>query len=82
MITMNDNSAQVDYESETESAKLVTDDSQITDFTQVACCAFTGEPEVEGDRQSRVALISDNLAMEDDDKFSLKLYLSRMLGLK
>ena len=82
MITMNDNSAQFDYESETESVKFVSDDSQITDFTQVASCAFTGEPAVEGDRQSRAALISDNLAMEDDDKFSLKLYLSRMLGLK
>jgi hypothetical protein len=82
MITMNDNSAQDDYESETESAKFVSDDSQITDFTQIACCAFTGEPTVEDDRQSRAALISENIAMEDDDKFSLKLYLSRMFGLK
>lgn len=82
MITMNDNSALVEYESESESAKSVSDDTQNTDFTQVACCAFAKKPEKPGSRQARAELINENSAMEEDRSFSLGHFFSRLLGLK
>ena len=82
MITMNDNSALAEYETESESAQLVPDDTQNTDFTQVACCAFTDEPENPASRQARADLINDSIATEEKQPFSLKLFFSRLLGLK
>jgi hypothetical protein len=79
---MNDNSALTEYESESESAQSVNDDTQNTDFTQVACCAFTDEPEKPGSRQARTDLINDSIATEEDQPFSLKHFFSRLLGLK
>ena len=82
MITMNDNSALAEYETESESAQLVPDDTQNTDFTQVACCAFTDEPEKPGNRQARADLINDSVATDEERPFSLKHFFSRLLGLK
>jgi hypothetical protein len=82
MITMNDDSALAEYEAESESAQSVPDDTQNTDFTQVACCAFTDEPEKPGSRQARADLINDSTAAEEEQPFSLKHFFSRLLGLK
>ena len=79
---MKDNGALAEYETESESAKLVNDDTQNTDFTQVACCAFTDEPEKPGSRQTRADLINDSIATEEEQPFSLKHFFSRLLGLK
>jgi hypothetical protein len=79
---MNDDSALADYEAESKSAQSVPDDTQNTDFTQVACCAFTDEPEKPGNRQARADLINDSIAAEEEQSFSLKLFFSRLLGLK
>lgn len=79
---MNNDSAIIDYEAESKSAQLLTDDTQNTDFTQVACCAFGKKPEDPGNREVRAALIQENIEMEEDRPFSLKHTISRMLGLK
>jgi len=79
---MNDNSALAEYEAESKSAESVNDDTQNTDFTQVACCAFTEEPEKPGSRQARADLINENMATEEVRSFSLGHFFSRMLGLK
>jgi hypothetical protein len=79
---MNDDSALADYKAESESAQLVNDDTQNTDFTQVACCAFTDEPENPSNRQARANLINDSIATEEEQPFSLKHFFSRLLGLK
>ena len=82
MITMNDNSALAEYKAEGESAQSVNDDTQNTDFTQVACCAFNDEPEKPGSRQARADLINDSIATQEKQPFSLKHFFSRLLGLK
>jgi len=82
MITMNDNRALAEFETESESAQLVPDDTQNTDFTQVACCAFSDEPEKPASRQARADLINDSIATEEERPFSLKHFFSRMFGLK
>ena len=82
MITMNDNGALAEYEAESESAQSVPDDTQNTDFTQVACCAFTDEPEKPASRQARADLINDSIDTEEKQPFSLKHFFSRLLGLK
>jgi hypothetical protein len=77
---MNDNNAAASYESESESAQLVSDDTQNTDFTQVACSAFKEEPVEQGSRDARAALISDSI--EEEQPVTIKLFISRLLGLK
>lgn len=77
---MNDNSATVDNESESESADLVSDDTQNTDFTQVACSVFKEESVDQGSRKARTALINENT--EEEEPATLKHFVSRMLGLK
>ncbi len=79
---MNDNSALADYEAESKSAKSVPDDTQNTDFTRVACCAFTDEPEKPGNRQARADLINESMTVEEDRSFSLGHFFSRLFGLK
>jgi len=79
---MNDDGALAEYEAESESARSVPDDTQNTDFTQVACCAFTDESEKPGSRQARADLINDSIAAEEKQPFSLKHFFSRLLGLK
>ncbi len=79
---MNDNGALAEYEAESESARAVPDDTQNTDFTQVASCAFTDEPEKPGSRQARADLINDSIAAEEEQPFSLKHFFSRLLGLR
>jgi len=82
MITMNDNRALAEFETESESAQLVSDDTQNTDFTQVASCAFTDESEKPDDRQARADLINESMAANEDRSFSLGHFFSRLLGLK
>ncbi len=82
MITMNNNSAVVDYDNESESAQSVSDDTQNTDFTQVASCAFGGEPVEPGNRQARSDLILGSIAIEEEGSGSLKLFFERVFGIK
>ena len=77
---MNDNSAAANYESESKSAQLASDDTQNTDFTQIACSAFKEESTDQGSRETRAALISDSI--EEEQPVTVKLFISRMLGLK
>jgi hypothetical protein len=80
MIIMNNDRAAANYESESESAQLVPDDTQNTDFTQVACSVFKEEPADQGSREARAALIKDSI--EEDQPVTIKLFISRLLGLK
>ena len=80
MIKTDNNSAAANYESESESAQLVSDDTQNTDFTQIACSVFKEEPEDQGSREARAALISDSI--EEEQPVTVKLFISRMFGLK
>jgi len=77
---MNDNSAAAKYESESESAQLVPDDTQNTDFTQIACSVFKEESVDQSSRNARAALISDSI--EEEQPVTMKLFFSRLLGLK
>ena len=77
---MDNNSAAANYESESESAQLVSDDTQNTDFTRITCSAFKEESVEEGGRKARAALISDSI--EEEQPVTVKLFISRMLGLK
>ena len=78
---MSNDSALIDYETESESAQLLTDDTQNTDFTQVACCAFGEQPEKQGSRQARAELINESIEMEAKQSFSIKHFFSRLFGL-
>ena len=77
---MNDNSTAANYKSESESAQLVSDDTQNTDFTQIACSVFKEEPVDQNSRDARVALIND--CIEEEQPVTIKLFISRLLGLK
>lgn len=79
---MNDNSAIAEFEAESKSAELVPDDTQNTDFTQVACCAFPDEPEKPNSPQARADLINENLTSKEERSSSLGLIFNRMFGLK
>lgn len=79
---MNNNSAVVDYQTESESAQLVTDDTQNTDFTQIACCAF-GDKSVEtGKRQDRSDRILESTPTEQAPSGSVKHFFARVFGFK
>jgi hypothetical protein len=80
MIIMNDNSATADYKAESEPANLVPDDTQNTDFTQVACSVFKEEDVDQGSRKARSALINENI--EEEQPATLRHFFSRLLGLK
>jgi hypothetical protein len=80
MIIMNNNSTAGNYKSESEAAQLVPDDTQNTDFTQIACSVFKEEPADQGSREARAALISDSI--EEDQPVTIRLFISRLLGLK
>ena len=79
---MNNDSALIDYETESESAQLLPDDTQNTDFTQVACCVFGEQPEESDSRQARAELINESIEKEAKQPFSIKHFFSRLLGLK
>lgn len=78
---MSNDSALIDYETESESAQLLTDDTQNTDFTQVACCALGEQPEKQDSRQARAELINESIEMEAKQSFSIKHFFSRLFGL-
>ncbi len=78
---MSNDSALVDYETESESAQLLTDDTQNTDFTQVTCCAVGEQPEEQGSRQARAEPINESIEMEAKQSFSIKHFFSRLFGL-
>ena len=79
---MRNDSALIDYETEGESAQLLPDDTQNTDFTQVACCALGEEqPEEQGSRQARAELINESIELEAKQSFSIKHFFSRLFGL-
>ena len=86
MIIMNNDRAAANYKSESESAQLVPDDTQNTDFTRITCSAFKEESVEEGGRKARAALISDSIEESDSNEegqpFTIKLFISRLLGLK
>lgn len=78
---MSNDSALIDYETESESAQLLTDDTQNTDFTQVACCAFGEQPEEPGSRQAGAEQITESIEIEAKQSFSIKHFFSRLFGL-
>ena len=77
---MNENNAAASFESESQSAQLVSDDTQNTDFTQIACSVFKEESVDQGSRDARAALI--NASIEEEQPVTIKLFISRLLGLK
>ncbi len=79
---MRNDSALIDYETESDSAQLLPDDTQNTDFTQVACCAFGEAPEEQGSRQARTELINESIEPEAKQSFSIKHFFSRLFGLR
>ena len=78
---MSNDSALIDYETESESAQLLTDDTQNTDFTQVACCALGEQPEEPGSRQAGAEQINESIEIEAKQSFSIKHFFSRLFGL-
>jgi len=79
---MNNDSALIDYETESESAQSLPDDTQNTDFTQVACCIFGEQPEEQGNHKAGAELINESIEKEAKQPFSIKHFFSRLLGLK
>ena len=82
MITMNNNSAVVDYKIESKSAQLVSDDTQNTDFTQIACCAFGDQSEETSKRQDRSDRILESTTLEHEPSGSVKHFFARVFGIK
>jgi hypothetical protein len=78
---MSNDSALIDYETESKSAQSLSDDTQNTDFTQVVCCAFGDQPAEQDDRQAKAELINESIEMETKQPFSIKHFFSRLLGL-